>query len=302
MPSSTTTTPRPQSAYVILIIITLAAGAGPLAIRQTQTNGVPSLYTIAARFLLTTILLAPYIFYHSSHYKQPLSLLTKREWVLLFFAGLLFAVNLVGLFFSLEYTSVLVTGMVRRTSPFWLIWLEMIFLGAMFSRSVWVGLGLTTLGSIFVALGSSSAIGAGSRPMLGMGISLIGALGMAVYLLIGRSVRYRMPALLYSWLVFAFAGVITWVAVFALGVPVVGYTPAGYLWIIIVTIITQFLGHIPINFSLRHFSATHMSIIMQAGVVLSAILAFFFFNEVPSVTQIIGSGAILLGVGLIVWR
>lgn len=293
------TPPRPAYAYALLLIVVFASATGPLAIRQAQSTGVPSLYIIATRITLTALILAPYVL---RRYPTQLRRLQRRDWLILFLSGLLFALNLIFLFLSLEYASVLVTGMVRRTSPFWVIWLEMFFLGAVFSRFVWVGLGVTVVGSVLVALGNASAVGGGSQPLLGMALALTGAFSMGVYLLIGRAMRHRLPSLLYSWLIFCFAGGLTWLAVFAFGVPLGGYSPAGYTWIIIVTLITQFLGHIPINLSLRHFTATNLSLILQAGVVLGAILAFFLFNEIPSTTQIIGSGAIMLGVGLIIWQ
>ena len=81
-----------------------------------------------------------------------------------------------------------------------------------------------------------------------------------------------------------------------------GYGLNAWFWIIVVTIITQFLGHVPINMGLHYFPATYISIVMQVAVVVSAIMAFFAFNQIPSMLQVAGSIIIMLGIGLVSWK
>ncbi len=289
----------PVFTYGILLIIIASAAVGPIIIRQAQLEGVPSLYIITARLFLTSAILTPFILRQDN---KQLKSLDGRSWGLITLSGLVFVINLLMLFIALEYTSVLVTSVMRRTSPLWVISLEIFFLSAIFTRRVWLGLLLTIIGSALVGFGSSSAIEAGSNPILGMGLALIGSISIGLYLLIGRAVRDKLPSLTYSWLIFIIAGVLSFVAMLITNVPFSGYTTAGYFWVILVTISSQFLGHIPINIGLRYFPATYMSIIMQLGVVGSAILALLFFNEIPSNMQIIGSIIIMLGVSLVSWK
>ena len=276
-----------------------AASAGPITIRQAQLVGVPSLIIMVGRLVLTSAVLAPFAWrkerttWHS---------LRRRDWLLLLAAGFLFALNLLFLFLALEYTSVLVTSVLRRTSPLWVIWLEILLLGGIFTRKVWVGLLLTLVGSALVAWGSGGAIAAGSRPILGAVLALIGSVSIGLYLLIGRMFHKRMVTTVYSWLVFTIAAVFALTAVLIMDIPFTGYGWLGYAWIVISTIVSQLLGHVPLNISLRYFQATKVSVFMQLGVVGSAILALIFFREVPSWWQIVGSGTILLGVTLVSWR
>ena len=276
-----------------------AASAGPITIRQAQLVGVPSLIIIVMRLVLTSAVLAPFAWQEEPKIWQKLQ---RKEWLLLAAAGFLFALNLLLLFLALEYTSVLVTSVMRRTSPLWVIWLEILFLGGVFTRKVWLGLLLTLVGSVLVALGVGGAIAAGSRPVLGALLALVGSVSIGLYLLLGRVFHKRLATTAYSWLVFTVAAVLALVAALFMNIPFTGYRLIGYAWIVISTIVSQLLGHVPLNICLRYFPATKVSVFMQLGVVGSAILALFLFGEVPSVWQVVGSGVILVGVSLVSWR
>jgi drug/metabolite transporter (DMT)-like permease len=289
----------PLRAYLIALLIIFAAAAGPITIKQTQLVGVPSLAIIAARLVIASLVLCPIVL---QRYHRQLGQIQGRDWLFICAAGLVFALNLLLLFLALQYTTVLVTTVLRSTTPLWMIWLEVIFLEAVFTRSVWLGLGFTLGGSIMVGLGSGGVIATGSQPWWGATLALIGSVSLGLYLLLGRRFSQRLPSLLYSWLVFVAAMVITLIAVFVSGTPLTGYTWEGYGWIIVVTIVTQFLGHIPINQGLHYFPATYMSLILQLAIVVSAVLAFIFFYEVPSPLQIVGCGVIMAGVMLVNWK
>jgi len=172
-------------------------------------------------------------------------------------------------------------------------------LAAAFTRYVWIGLFLTLVGSTMVAIGGAGAIEAGSNPVLGATLALVGSVSIGPYLLIGRRFRHHLPALAYSWLVFSSAALMTTLFIFITQTPVLGYSIVAYFWIIIIAFVSQFLGHIPMNMSLHYFPATYVSIILQISVVVSAALAFVIFNEVPSLLQVVGSIAIMVGVGFV---
>ncbi len=289
----------PLKAYIALVLIIFAAASGPIVIRNAQQAGASSLYIITARLILVSLILAPWVL---KKHKNQISQLPGKAWLLVIAAGFFFILNLYLLFVSLEYTSVLVTSVMRRTTPLWVIWLEIIFLGAVFTRSVWVGLACSLVGSVMVGLGSSTAIGAGSNPLWGAMLALFGSVSIGLYLLVGRRFSRYLSSVAYSWLVFTAAAIMALLATLVTQIPLTGYSLTAYIWIIIVTIVTQFLGHIPINIGLHYFPATYISIVLQMSVVVGAILAFFAFNEIPSLLQIIGSIVIMFGVVLVNWR
>ena len=287
------------SAVVIIILILFATTFGPITIRVAQLEGVSSLFIILVRLSLASLVMAPFVLQRD---RAALQQMQWKDWGWAALAGLFLAINLLMLFLALEYTSVLVTGILRRITPLWVIGMEILFLATVFGRRVWVGMFVTIAGSIVVALGAEGAIEPGPEPALGASLALIGSICMGCYLLIGRKLRTVLPSMAYSWVVFSAAGLFTFVAVLATQTPLSGYTTSGYLWVLIVTIVSQGIGHVSLNMSLQFLPATYVSLIMQLSVVAGGVVAIFAFNQIPSLYQIIGSVAVTAGVMLVTWR
>ncbi len=281
-----------RSIAIILLII-FSAGLTPIAIRYTQAEGVPSLVILFIRLWLITFALFPIVWIR---YREELLAMTLRQWAFSLIAGFWLAMNLFMLFLSLEYTSVLVSSVLRRTTPAWIVLPEIFLFGVIFSRKFWLSLVMTIIGVVLVGFGGLTAIEAGSNPLLGAGMASFGAICFGIYLLIGRRLNNRIPPLVYSFVVFLSAGIVTTFFVGITATPVTGYSTAGYLWVIGVTILAQVLGHIPINIALQQFTATAMAIVLQIGVVLSAVFALFLFGEIPSLLQVVGSVLVIFGV------
>ncbi len=278
---------------LILLSIIFSAGVTPIAIRVTQSEGIPSLVIVLIRLWLISLALAPLIW---TRYREDLLRVTPRQWLLSGIAGFWLSLNLLLLFLSLEYTSVLMTSVLRRTSPMWIVLPEIMIFGVVFSRRFWLSLVATIVGVALVGLGGLSAVEAGADPLLGGGMALFGSVCFGIYLLIGRQLNNVIPPLLYSFMVFFSAAIVTSVFVGASGTTVTGYPASGYLWAIVVTILAQVFGHIAMNLGLQNYTATAMAIVLQIAVVLSAVIALFMFGEIPSLAQIFGSALVVYGV------
>ena len=284
--------PNRRGLLIILTII-FSAGVTPIVIRITQNEGMPSLVIVLIRLWLITLALLPLIW---TRYRQAFLNLTLRQWLLSGIAGFWLAVNLLMLFVSLEYTSVLMTSVLRRITPIWIVLPEILLFGVVFSRRFWLSLVMTLLGVVMVGLGGLTAIQGGSSPLLGAGLASFGSLCFGIYLLIGRQLNNVIPPILYSFVVFLSSAVVTTFFVGITHTPVIGYPVNGYLWSVVVTLLAQVLGHIFLNLALQMFTATAMAIVLQIGVVVSAVMALFLFGELPSFLQVIGSALVIYGV------
>lgn len=284
--------PNRRGLLIILTII-FSAGVTPIVIRITQNEGMPSLVIVLIRLWLISLALLPLIW---TRYRGDLLNLTLRQWFLSSIAGFWLAVNLLMLFVSLEYTSVLMTSVLRRITPIWTVLPEILFFGVVFSRRFWLSLALTLIGVVMVGLGGLTAIQGGSNPLLGAGLAVFGSLCFAVYLLIGRQLNKAIPPILYSFIVFLSSAMVATVFAALTRTPVIGYPLSGYLWSLAVALLAQVFGHIFLNLALQFFTATAMAIVLQIGIVLSAVMALFLFGELPSLAQVIGSGLVVYGV------
>lgn len=289
----------PPAAWIAILSVIGATTFGPIFIRAAQLEGVPSTYIIAVRLLLTSLVLAPFVFRGDAPLFRQMS---NPDWLLSGLAGLFLSINLLMLVLALEYTSVLVTGILRRISPLWVIGLEIFFLSALFTSRLWVGLVITLIGSVVVAVGSAGAVEPGSAPVFGASLAMIGSVCMACYLLIGRKLKDALPSLAYSWLVFTASGVLFLLAILVTKTPLWGYSMIGYVWVIGATIVAQLIGHVALNITLQYVPATYISLIMQLSIVLSGVVAYFAFNQIPSLWQVLGSMAVVGGVMIATWQ
>lgn len=280
--------------YAVLAGGVLAVSMAAILIRLAQAEALPSLLIAAARLVIATLILTPLVL---RGYLPHIRRLQPRDFALIGVSGLFLALHFILWITSLEYTTVLISVVLVTTSPLWSALLEALFLQARITRVVLLGMLLAIAGGIVISLPpAGAAVQVGSQPVLGSLMAAGGALAVAVYLVIGRSVRSRLPLVPYIWLVYGAAAVVASLAVLLTSTPITGYSAQGYIWMIAVGLIPQLLGHSAFNYALEYLSATYVGIATQLEPVGSAILAFFIFDETPYLTQLIGSMIILIGV------
>ncbi len=280
--------------YAILAAGILAVSLSAVFIRLAQAEGIPSLLIAAFRLTLAAALLTPITL---RRHQAALRGLSRSDFLLIFLSGLFLALHFILWTSSLEYTSVLISVVLVTTTPLWSALLELIFLRARISRLTLIGLLIAIAGGIIISLpAADETLRLGNNPLFGGLLAVTGAIAMAVYLVIGRKVRENLPLLPYIWLVYSSAAVFALFAVLLTSTPITGYSNQGYLWMILVSLFPQLIGHTSFNYALEYLSATFIGIVTQSEPVGSAIFAFFIFQEIPRPSQIFGSLIILGGV------
>ncbi len=283
----------PLQAYIVITIGVLAVSLASILIKLAQAEAIPSTLIAASRLTIASLVLTPITL---RKYGSELQKLERNHLMLAGLSGLFLAIHFATWVKSFEYTSVLVGVVLVNTNPLWAAILEFIFLRTKLGRWVLIGLVLGILGSIIVALPSSGSLQFAANT--GSLLALIGAVTVAVYFVIGRNLRATLSLLPYIWLVYSCAAIFLIILVIVTGVPVVGYSIKGYLLLVATALIPQLIGHSSLNFTLRYFPASYVGIAAQLEPVLSAIVAFLLFTEIPTGIQIIGSAIILSGVVL----
>jgi drug/metabolite transporter (DMT)-like permease len=285
----------PWQTYSILMLGVLAVSVSSIFIRLAQGEGVPSLLIAAARLTIASLILTPLVL---RRHRADMRRLTPRDRGLILLSGVFLALHFITWITSLEYTTVLVGTVLVTTSPLWTAFLERFFLGSRLGILVFVGLMVAIAGGVIISLPEDSTIDLGGDPLTGILLALTGALAVSVYLVIGRSVRARLPLLPYIWLVYSSAAIITCVILALTATPVTGYPTTGYLWVLGVALIPQLIGHSAFNYALEHLSATFVGITTQTEPIFAALMAFLVFDELPRLPQVLGSAIILFGVAV----
>jgi drug/metabolite transporter (DMT)-like permease len=285
----------PASAYGILALSVMASSTAAITIRFAQQAGMPSLIIVVGRLVLATLFLTPVVW---ARHRGELRALERRDLLLALLAGFWLALHFYFFVSSLIYTTVLLAMLLGRSDPLWAPILEALWLKVYPGRLIIIGLVVTVIGAVVIALNGRSDAGLGQNPLLGGMFALIGALAFSLYIVIGRRVRPKVSTVPYVWLVYGCAAIVALVIVAFTGTSVTGYSLEGYGWIVVITLVPQLMGHSFMNYALRYFSATYVGLSGQLVTVGATVLALILFQEVPQPLQLVGSVAIVIGIVL----
>jgi drug/metabolite transporter (DMT)-like permease len=296
--------PRVALPFAILIAI-LAVSTASIFIRFAQRDA-PSLVIAALRLTFASLILAPVAL---TRHRLELNKLTRGDLLLGLLSGVFLAIHFATWISSLEYTSVASSVVLVSTGPLWVSLLSPIFLKEPLTKPVLIGMLLALLGGTIIGLGDSCRLDAGlvcpplskfvqGRAFFGNFLALAGAWAVAGYLMIGRKLRAGMSLIPYIFIVYGVASVFLLGIMFIAGQHPTGYLPLTYVWILLLALVPQLVGHSTYNWALRYLPAALVSITTLGEPVGSAILAYFILSEVPTPLTIFGGILILIGIYL----
>ena len=288
----TQTTPNSTiRALMMLVIGILAVSLAAVFIRLAQEENVPSLVIAGGRLLVATILLIPIIIQRAD-YRAQIQTVSRQDALLILLSGIFLSLHFVTWISSLEYTSVLISGVLVTTSPIWVV------LKSRLSWGVILGLGMALVGGIIIATPSGGTITppTADNPFLGGILAVLGAMAVAVYLIIGRKMRGKIALTPYIFMVYGVGAITTMLVILITNTPFLGLSSAGYGWVILMAVMPQLIGHTSLNYALGYLPATIVSLSTQTEPIFSAIGAFLIFGELPSWAQGLGGAIVLIGV------
>jgi drug/metabolite transporter (DMT)-like permease len=173
---------------------------------------------------------------------------------------------------------------------------------------VLIGMLLALLGGIVVGLSEICSLGAGGvsclapkdifrgEAFLGDALALIGALMAALYMVIGRRLRGGLSLVSYIFIVYGMAAIVLIIIMLAAGYSGFGYPAQAYVWLLLLGLIPQLVGHSSFNWALGYLSAAFVAITLLGEPIASTILAYLLLNETPSGLELFGAILILSGI------
>ena len=301
---------HPAVPYLLVPVGIVAVSTASLLIRFSQEY-VPSITIAAFRLGLAALILLPYTLIKHSREIRNLSW-DDLKFALL--AGFFLAVHFASWITSLEYTSVASSVVLVTTTPLWVALVAPFFLGEKTPRIAFVGMVIALVGGIVIALSDvcvwlpgglscQSELGnLGPKTLLGDFLALLGAVAGAAYLMIGKHLRSKISLTPYIFLVYSTSAIFLVVAMLSSeGVPPI-YPRKVYLWLLLLALLPQLLGHSIFNWSLKYLPTGYVAVNLLGEPVGSTILAYFFLNETPPAVKIIGAILILAGIVLATFR
>ncbi len=194
---------------------------------------------------------------------------------------------------SLDYTSVAASVVLVCTQPVFVAVMAFALFGERTSPVSFTGILVAVAGTVVIAGAGASF---GPEALFGNMLALGGAVAVAVYVLIGRSMRQSgIGVLPYAIVVYtAAAATLLPVALFA-GIPLSGYGAGTWGWIAALTVGPQLMGHTVFNWALKYVEASIISGTILAEPVVAALLAWIVLAEKPGLATVAGGAIVLAG-------
>lgn len=252
----------------------------------------PSAVTAAYRLLWTVLLMTPVTF-GSKEIRTELLSVSRATMLLSCLSGLFLAIHFTLWFESLRHTSVASSTTIVCTEVIWVSLGYALFLKGKLSIKEILSICVTLGGSILIAFADSAS---GGGHLYGDILSLMAAIAVAIYVLIGRVVRKTASTTVYTYIVYCSCAAVLLLMCLLQGNALWGYGISGLLVGLLLAVFSTILGHSIFSWCLKYFSPSFVSASKLCEPVAAAILAGFLFGEIPTAMQITGGILILGGV------
>jgi drug/metabolite transporter (DMT)-like permease len=245
------------------------------------------------RLLLTDLLLLPALWAFWPSIRK----LSAGDWHRLFWSGAALGLHFLFWMGSLRLTSVASSTALMTLEPVF------VMIGSYFAFrhktgvSAVLGVTVAVAGAFWMGWTDS---GISSHALQGDLLSLLGTLAVAFHMLIGKSLRARMSAFIYSFSVFLIAAMMLGVYNIAANVPMSGYPAKEWGIFILLAVVPTLLGHYLFNWLLKYTSATNISMTVLGEPLGATILAYFLLQEPVTGLQIAAGCMLLVGVALFI--
>ncbi len=278
---------------IVLLIGIIAVSAASILIRNAQTSA-PSLVIASYRMAIASLVVVPVALWR---HQNELRRLQKKEWLLAAASGVFLALHFAAWVTSLEYTSVTSSVVLDATSPLWVAIGSWLLLRDRLTRPVLCGLIVAVAGSFVIGLGDMTQ-GPTSTSLLGNSLALVGALMVAGYWLIGRRVRGSLSLAPYVAIVYSMATFVLLTMVGRMRQPLTGYDSMTYVWLVLLALVPQLIGHSSFNWALARLPAVSVAVATLGEPIGASVLAYLLLAETPTTIRMLGAALVLAGIAV----
>ena len=189
-------------------------------------------------------------------------------------------------------TSVASSVVLATTMPLWVALASPFTTGDPLTPRTLLGVGVAIVGAAVIGGGDGLA----SATVAGNMLALVSAMTNGAHRLVGRVVRERVPLLPYVAVVYPTAAVALVLAAVLTSQRMDGFVGDTYLWMVLLALGPQVLGHSLYNWALGRLTAITVTSGIMTEPVFSIGLASVVLRDVPTATQVAGAALVLVGV------
>ncbi|WP_199194025.1 DMT family transporter [Pleurocapsa sp. CCALA 161] len=294
---------KPARSQILLVVVIGIIGVSLAAIwvrlaadAVTINNKLGfSLFLAASRMILAAIILLP------SWKNLQLDHNKSHAYYYAIAAGLCLAIHFATWITSLAYTSITASTVLVTTNPIWVGLFSWWWYGEQLSPQGIIGIAIALCGGMIMAIADSGQGGGYSNPILGDILALIGAVMSSLYIIFGSQAQRRgLDTGNYIAIAYSTAAFCLLPLPFLFGVSYFGYEGKVYLYICLMAVMSQVIGHTSLNWSVRWVSPTVISLSLLFEPVIASLAGAIVFREVPSINLLLGGLIILWGIGVFI--
>lgn len=217
---------------------------------------------------------------------------TRFDALVLALAGLALAGHFAFWVVAVQRTSVVTSVVLVTTQPLFVSLGGWFFLGERPARATFVAIAIAMTGALLLASGDLGDGGSLSGDLF----ALVGAVLASVYIVAGRRVRPGLSNLSYVAIVNTVAALVLLFVLLLSGDPVRGLPRDAYLYIVLLALVPQLIGHSSFTWALGFVPAVVVATAILGEPVGATLIAATLLDEVPTLLEWAGSAVVLLGV------
>ncbi len=271
--------------YLFLPIGIIAISTASIFIKLCDA---PALTIAAYRLTLASFLLLPF-----AGYKKIWQSWNGSELRWLILSGIFLALHFAFWIASLKFTSVASSVVLVSTNPLFVGLGAWLFFKEPLGLNLILGIALSILGSGLISFGD---VALSKEALMGDGLALLGAITASGYLLLGRKMRRGQDLLSYIFPVYSAGAIVLIILSLTFQKPFFGYSSSTYLFLFLLALIPQLIGHTTFNWALKYMPASMVAVAILGEPLGSTILAYFILDEGLTIWKVLGGILIFAGI------
>ena len=280
-----TALPQGRDIPILLLGILGIGTSGPLIAKSAMP--IPTL--IFWRNLAGSLIMAPFAL-RKGEWKNPAAMKVAA------ISGIFLALHFIGFFLAMRFTSVAAGTALTALQPIFSA-LYIRYKGGHIARLSLIGM-FIAFASVVVITGVDLKLSV--RAFEGDLFAIVCAALAAIYVMIGSKVQSQISTSTYTTICYGICALTVLPVIFLTSSRFIAFPKVQWLWLLLLVLGAQLLGHTMFNLSLKRLSPVVVSLIVFFEVPVAAIVAWIWLHQKPSVGIIPGVIGILIGCSIFV--
>lgn len=277
--------------FLMIIVGVLGISLSAIFVRLSHA---PAAVTATSRLLCTVLLMTPFV-WSKAERRQAFLQLSAKQYLLCILSGIFLAFHFTLWFESLNQTSVASSTAIVCTEVIWVAFGYCLFMKGKITKKALLCIGIALFGSFCIAFSDSAA---GSSHIYGDLLSLLSAICVAVYTLLGKTARKTISTTTYTYIVYVACSVTLVILTAVQKCPIGAFDTRAILVGFLLALFSTILGHSIFSWCLKYFSPSFISASKLCEPIVAAAVAAIVFQEIPTLLQIAGGVIVIAGVFL----